>query len=113
MCPSSSRSSTLRYARALPPLLRGRVIAGRTEAMSAHFGDLLPPNVLGRSTKASFTETLWGPETRAFAESWDGGGVDLEPRGPGRIASRVGSPSSDLRSLSPLQAAWLAEAAQG
>lgn len=50
----------------------------RTETMSSLFGSLLPVEVLGRATKAHFTESFATERTRAFASSWTGGGVDHE-----------------------------------
>jgi hypothetical protein len=43
------------------------------------FGDLLPDSVLTRApTRAEFVDVLWGERSRAFAQSWDGRGVDHE-----------------------------------
>ena len=36
--------------------------------MRALFGDLLPPDLLERTTKAHFDEVFWGPATRAYAQ---------------------------------------------
>ena len=44
----------------------------RTAAMERLFGDVLPAKVSARDTKAIFTEVFRGPETRRFAEEWDG-----------------------------------------
>ncbi len=80
----------------------------RTLAVEKYFGDLLPPEVVDRSTKAVFTEVFCGPATRKFAQEWDGVGID--PALVDREALRAEwlSEVPDLRSLVPLQAAWLA-----
>ena len=41
-------------------------------------GDLLPREVVFRSSKASFNETRWGVDERDFAREWDGTGFDSE-----------------------------------
>jgi Asparagine synthase len=46
----------------------------RTSAMRTIFGDLLPEEVLTRTTKARYSEVLWGRGTRDFAERWSGPG---------------------------------------
>jgi asparagine synthase len=48
----------------------------RTDAMRTLFGDLLPPQLMARPTKAAFPGALWGPAVRAFAAGWAGEGVD-------------------------------------
>jgi hypothetical protein len=50
----------------------------RTAAMRALFGGLLPDELLGRTTKARFDRVFLGSEARAFAEAWDGSGLDLD-----------------------------------
>lgn len=83
--------------------------SNRGEAIQAYFGSILLPEVASRSTKASFTSILWGPEGRAFASRWDGTGLDpaLVDAEALRNAWSTGS-HPDFRSLTALQAAWLA-----
>jgi asparagine synthetase B (glutamine-hydrolysing) len=45
--------------------------SGRTEAMQALFGDDLPPELIGRQSKASFNDALWSTHTRAFVDGLD------------------------------------------
>jgi hypothetical protein len=47
----------------------------RTEGMRALFGDLLPPEVLARRSKAGFDHVFFNRHSRAFAGSWDGSGA--------------------------------------
>jgi asparagine synthetase B (glutamine-hydrolysing) len=82
--------------------------ATRSEAMRRHFGDLLPPRVATRTTKAAFTEVFSGPATRRFAERWDGAGLDPELVDREALRTEWLSPRPDVRSLVPIQAAWLA-----
>ena len=70
--------------------------AGRTHAMRELFDDLLPDDVLARTTKASFGAVRWGEPEREFARTWDGGGV---PR--------------DLVDVDALRAEWLSERPAG
>lgn len=49
---------------------------GRTDAFRRLFGDLLPDQVLARTTKAAFNTSRWGDGERDFASSWTGTGVD-------------------------------------
>ena len=46
--------------------------ADRTQGMEALFGDLLPTEVLARSSKAGFDAVFFNRHSRAFAEAWDG-----------------------------------------
>jgi asparagine synthase (glutamine-hydrolysing) len=45
--------------------------SSRTEAMEALFGDDLPPELIGRESKASFNDALWGTHTSAFVQGLD------------------------------------------
>lgn len=48
---------------------------GRTFVLRHHFGDLLPPEIVERTTKATFNRSYFGPSAREFAERWTGAGV--------------------------------------
>lgn len=80
----------------------------RTAPMKKYFGDLLPPRVTERSTKAVFTEVFAGPGTRRFAREWDGTGLDPDLVDPDALRRVWLSDVVDVRALVPLQAAWLA-----
>jgi asparagine synthase (glutamine-hydrolysing) len=82
--------------------------ASREEALGAHFGDLVPAETLGRSTKAVFTEVFWGPASRAFAEEWDGTGLDPALVDVAALRAQWRAPRPDFRSVSALHAAWMA-----
>ena len=71
---------------------------------------LLPDELLGRDSKSSFDGAFWGGPARAFAERWDGSGVDtalVDPVGAARGVA-VGVARSAL--VHAPQAAWLERA---
>lgn len=82
----------------------------RTDAMRSLFGDVLPPAVLERSSKALMDEAFWTGPARRFAASWDGTGVDHDLVDPGALREEWLRPTPDARSSLLLQAAYLATA---
>ncbi|HET6360551.1 MAG TPA: asparagine synthase-related protein [Gemmatimonadota bacterium] len=86
--------------------LRG--FPSRAEAMELHFGDVLPPRLLERTTKAVFDELHGGRESRAFAEKWDGGGLDPALVDLEALRAEWLKPRPEYRSITALNAAWLA-----
>jgi hypothetical protein len=85
---------------ALPPARR---FTTRTEAMDALVGDVLPPGLRARTTKACFDEAFWTDRARAAAAAWDGAGVDPELVDRDRLRAEWASPSPDPRSFTLLQ----------
>lgn len=88
----------------------GRLGLGyRTQMFRRLFCDLLPDDVLARTTKASFNTARWGVRERQFAEVWTGAGVDPEYIDAERLRddwlSENPSPLGDLH----LHAGWLAD----
>ncbi|MBO9531429.1 MAG: asparagine synthase [Solirubrobacteraceae bacterium] len=71
-------------------------------------GDLLPDELIGRTSKALLGDAFFGPRTRAFAEQWDdaagvnAGLVDLEA-----VRASWLEPGGDYRTSLLLQQAWL------
>jgi asparagine synthase (glutamine-hydrolysing) len=53
-----------------------RGFVGRTAALLELFGSVLPESVLTRNTKARFNRAVFGEQSRAFVQEWDGSGVD-------------------------------------
>jgi asparagine synthetase B (glutamine-hydrolysing) len=96
-----------RYVRAVYADAPPQGYPTRTVAMERNFGDILPPQLPRRSSKAMFTEVFVGAETRRFAETWDGRGVDPELIDAEALRSRWLADRADIRTLVPLQAAWL------
>jgi asparagine synthetase B (glutamine-hydrolysing) len=81
----------------------------RTAAMHAVFGELLPEAVLSRPTKARYSEALWGHGTRAFADAWNGSGVDDVLVDPVALREEWRGPAPHEDSAMLLHAAWLSE----
>ncbi len=84
---------------------------GRTSAMRALFGDLLPDAVLARTDKAYTDSVIFAASTRAFAREWNGAGLDpADVDDEAFRASLLGSPVHPGVALA-LQAAWRADRA--
>jgi asparagine synthase (glutamine-hydrolysing) len=79
----------------------------RNAAFAHFFGDLLPPDSIHRTSKAVFTEVFWGQDSKEFARRWDGSGLDHDLVDPDALRMEWAKPRPDLRSITPLQAAWL------
>ncbi|HZN16457.1 MAG TPA: asparagine synthase-related protein [Acidimicrobiales bacterium] len=82
--------------------------ASRADAMGRLLGDLLPPAVRDRTTKAGFSAPAWGPRARAFAGNWDGAGVDPDLVDIEALKWEWQSTQPDFRSVLLLHRAWLA-----
>lgn len=85
----------------------------RNTALEYFFGDLLPRALAQRTSKAVHTETFWGPDSRDFARSWDGTGLDPSLVDPDKLQNHWLGSKPDMRSATPLQAAWLASGDSG
>jgi asparagine synthase (glutamine-hydrolysing) len=81
---------------------------GRTAAMTALFGHLLPTAVVERRTKAAFNRAFLGEATSEFARRWDGAGVDPEMVDIERLRREWMSERPSALSGPLLHAAWLA-----
>ena len=79
----------------------------RGRALEALFADLLPREVLYRSTKAAFNDATFGPSARAFARSWDGSGVDDRLVQPELLFAEWAKEHPNVRSIACLHQAWL------
>jgi hypothetical protein len=97
-----------------PRVLAELMIAGgpggfpsRTDAMRWLCGSLLPDEVLGRSTKASFGSALWGPAARAFISGWDGTGVDPRYVDPGLLRQELSTPDPGFGMILLVHQGWL------
>lgn len=96
------------FIRAVGESAPRRGFPSRAVAMEVHFGDLLPPPVIERTTKAVFDELHGGRPSRAFAQAWDGSGVDPAWVDVEALRREWLSPRPNYRSLTALNAAWLA-----
>jgi asparagine synthase (glutamine-hydrolysing) len=81
---------------------------GRTASMRGLFGDLLPREVLERSTKALFANAVFTSHTREFARTWTGEGVDTDLVDVDALRETWLSEVPHAPSMSLLQQAWLA-----
>jgi asparagine synthetase B (glutamine-hydrolysing) len=79
----------------------------RGAALRALFGELLPDQVLSRTTKACFDSAFWTRHSRAFAQGWDGQGVDPTVVDPAALRAVWSGPEPDAHTYLLLQAAWL------
>jgi Asparagine synthase len=97
-----------RYVRSIYADAPAEGYPSRGYAVQRHFGDVLPPELPRRLTKATFTEVFAGPRMRRFAAEWDGSGLDPGLVDPEHLRDQWLSARPDMRTLVPLQAAWLA-----
>ena len=81
----------------------------RTAAMNALARDLLPAEVLGRKSKASFNRVFFCEASRAFAAGWSGRGLDETLVDPEALRREWLSEVPDFRASLLLQSAWLAD----
>ena len=72
------------------------------------FSDVVPAAVIARTDKADFTDATFGPESRAFAESWDGNGLDTSLVIPEALRAAWLAPTGNALSLLALQQAYVA-----
>lgn len=84
-----------------------RTAGGRTATMRRLFGDLLPRELLERSTKAYFNHGLFTEHTRSFARQWDGSGVDTELVDPEVLREIWLREYVEAPTMCLLQQAWL------
>jgi asparagine synthase (glutamine-hydrolysing) len=65
--------------------------------------------VLSRRSKATFNHQFFGPATRAFADAWDGSGVDHDVVDADRLRQEWLADCPDGRTMGLLQEAWLVQ----
>ncbi len=82
--------------------------ASRDHAMADLFGDVLPPAVVTRHTKALFNTAFFSQYSREFAADWDGSGLDTSLVDPEALKEQWQAAAPDGRTFAALQAAWLA-----
>jgi asparagine synthase (glutamine-hydrolysing) len=98
-----------RFSAALALLPKRDRFTSRTAAMRLLFGDLLPDDLLARTTKSGFDQAFWTGWSRAVAADWNGAGADPDLVDAVALRRQWSSPDPDPRSFTLLQAAWLAE----
>ncbi|NED99596.1 asparagine synthase-related protein [Phytoactinopolyspora halotolerans] len=80
---------------------------GRTALMRMLFSDLLPDEILRRTSKAGFDRAFMGETTREFARVWDGSGVNAALVDPDALRASWLSERPSTMSGLLLQSAWL------
>jgi Asparagine synthase len=85
----------------------------RTAALLALFGELLPSELLSRSSKTCFDSAFWTGHSRQVAQAWDGQGVDEAVVDPEALRAAWSAPEPDAHTYLLLQAAWLESAKNG
>jgi asparagine synthetase B (glutamine-hydrolysing) len=98
-----------RFVAAYAKMVRPLGLPSRAEAMKALFGDLLPDEILSRSSKARFNRGFLTDVGREFAKSWGGGGIDTELVNPEALRAAWLSQWPPVQSFWLMQAAWLHE----
>jgi asparagine synthetase B (glutamine-hydrolysing) len=78
----------------------------RSESMAALVGDLLPPEVLQRSTKSHFAEVIWGPAARELAAGWDGEWLDPQIVDAEQLRRLWTSEEPNTQTVTLLQSVW-------
>lgn len=93
-------------------ILRDRQLArgDRAHRLAAIFGDLLPSEIYGRRSKASFNRAFFGPSARKLTTVWTGEGVDDALVDPGVLRAAWNGDAPDGRTFLLLQSAWLSRA---
>jgi asparagine synthase (glutamine-hydrolysing) len=79
----------------------------RDQAMEDLFGELLPPLVLRRQTKAAFNDAFFSTYSRKFARHWDGKGFGPDVVDAEALRRTWAQEPVDARSFNALQGAWL------
>lgn len=101
------------------PLLHAEVVEGlarsggwlgrgdRTAVLRALVPDLLPDEVLARTSKTVFDGAFQGRHTRTFAQGWDGSGVDTALVDPEELRRWWVGDQGNALTAALLQTAWL------
>lgn len=100
-----------------PPVLQALGRAGgfaglrdRRHILELLAGDLLPPEIITRESKAVFGDSLWSGTAREFARTWSGHGLDERLVDPAAVQRAwMEEPRPAILATTMLQAAWLAQ----
>ena len=101
------------FLAALAALEPARRFRSRTQAMEMLVGDLLPPELIGRATKASFSEVFWAEHSRRLVARWQGEGVDPAIVDVEGLREEWLSPTPAQHRFTLLQHVWLTLEAAG
>jgi asparagine synthetase B (glutamine-hydrolysing) len=98
-----------RFVAAYARMVRPYGLATRRDAMRALFADILPDEILTRSSKAMFNRGFLTDVGRAFAKSWEGAGIETDIIDGEALRSAWLSTWPPAQSFGLLQSAWLAQ----
>ncbi len=96
-----------RFVAALARAGGARGWGGRTEAMRAVAGGILPDALIDRRDKAIFNAAFFGERALRFAHEWSGRGLDTSLVDPDVVRRAWLDPEHQFRSALLLQQAWL------
>jgi asparagine synthase (glutamine-hydrolysing) len=102
--------ATAPFLAALAGLPRAQRHRTRTQAMADLVGDLLPDELICRSTKARFGDVFWTEPARELIASWTGDGVDHAIVDADRLREEWRSPAPAPHTVTLLQSVWLSRA---
>jgi asparagine synthase (glutamine-hydrolysing) len=80
----------------------------RTDVLTSLFSDLLPDEVLRRTSKATFGRSAFNAYSRAFVREWDGQGVDPTLVDVAALRATWQAETPHGMSYALLQSCWLA-----
>jgi asparagine synthetase B (glutamine-hydrolysing) len=80
----------------------------RTSALRHLFPGLLPDAVLARTSKSRFNRAVFGDQSRAFVERWDGEGIDHDLVEADELRKLWSAEEPHAMTMPLLQACWLA-----
>ena len=83
-------------------------VGSRTATLRALVSDLLPDDVLTRPTKATFNGAFWSVHARAFAQRWNGDGVDTSLVDADEVRRAWVAEQPPPNAFALVQQAWLA-----
>lgn len=81
-------------------------LLNRREALEVLCGDLLPAELMSRTSKAVFNGPSFGPDSRAFIGSWNGGGLPDDLVDPELVLAEWSKPMPHAGTMLLLQQAW-------
>ncbi len=79
----------------------------RAQLLHGLFGDVLPPELIERRSKAIFSTPFWTETSREFARTWSGGGIDQVLVDPAELRRQWIDGNWTVGSATLLQSAWL------
>jgi asparagine synthase (glutamine-hydrolysing) len=101
------------FGGALAAACRRRRFDDRTATMRALFGEVLPPELLTRPTKACFDAAFWGAHSRRQATVWRGEAVDPDVVDADALEAEWTMHEPDAHTYLLMQSIWLESSKNG